>query len=277
MLSKSIFNITDKEAHLHKELWPIFYSLCSSAKLQCSASFEQKAGTGTSWEPEAPGYQAKTEQIQNCVMMLCRSRLLRYLETMQTLGHHGSVVVCTTCSQVSQVWATGWLNLLWHCGPGEGLYLHVHSQRRRKWVPGRIGKASACLNSFQCHAGCRGCVLPGELRWLVNEQVLWPGCLCVWPGDWCFVKDTRPQLPTFALTLGSTFRSETTWDSTSGPCCINCTQRHWHHLHHSGRIMQKTKWYRRNNTTFNKAVSNKTPLLTCILPIKRKQKGRGKD
>ena len=71
----------------------------------------------------------------------------------------------------------GYVSQLLQCGTvfGQALHLHVHSLD-----PGVNGylvgqRLLACLNSFQCHDGNRGCMLPRESSRYWNEQVPWPG------------------------------------------------------------------------------------------------------
>ena len=68
------------------------------------------------------------------------------------------------------------LNLLWCCDPGQSLYPHVHSlDPGVNWNlvgPGRI--LCIWIISNYTMAADQSCVLPGELRWLMNERVLWP-------------------------------------------------------------------------------------------------------
>ena len=74
---------------------------------------------------------------------------------------------------------------------GKALCSHMHSLD-----PGVSGYLVgqwrlACLNSSMCRKMAAGCMLPGELRWLMNEQILWPGGNCVKSGKWRFTLDTR--------------------------------------------------------------------------------------
>ena len=75
------------------------------------------------------------------------------------------------------------LNMLRRCAPRQGTCSHLHSLD-----PGVSGYLVGqwrlvCLNSSVRQKWQPGCVLPGELRWLMNEQVLWPGGNCVKSGE----------------------------------------------------------------------------------------------
>ena len=74
---------------------------------------------------------------------------------------------------------------------GKALCSHLHSLD-----PGVSGYLvgqwrRVCLNSSVRRKWQPGYMLPGELRWLMNEQVLWPGGNCVKSGEWRFALDTR--------------------------------------------------------------------------------------
>ena len=74
---------------------------------------------------------------------------------------------------------------------GKALCSHVHSLD-----PGVSGYLVGqwrlvCLNSSMHQKWQPGCMLPGELRWLLNKQVLWPRGNCVKSGEWRFAIDTR--------------------------------------------------------------------------------------
>ena len=81
--------------------------------------------------------------------------------------------------------------------PGVSGYLvgqceHVHSPD-----PGVSGylvgqwRLVSLNSSVRWKSGSWGCMLPGELRWLMNKQVLWPGGNCMKSGKWRFALDTR--------------------------------------------------------------------------------------
>ena len=63
------------------------------------------------------------------------------------------------------------LNLLWRCAPRQGVYPHVH--------PLDLGVSGYLvgprrlvfeISSVRQHLRLPGCMFPGELRWLMNEQ-----------------------------------------------------------------------------------------------------------
>ena len=92
-----------------------------------------------------------------------------------TWGLRGSVVACVTCKQEIAVRSSAALNVARRCAPRQGTLLtRALSRPRCKWVPGRTVKASVCWNSSVCQRWQPGCMLPRELRWLINEQILWP-------------------------------------------------------------------------------------------------------
>ena len=77
--------------------------------------------------------------------------------------------------------------MLRRCAPRQGTFLtRALSRPRSKWVPGRTVKGS-CVWRVPCAEKWQpGCMVPGELRWLMNEQFLWPGGNCVKSGEWRF-------------------------------------------------------------------------------------------
>ena len=119
------------------------------------------------------------------------------------IGHWKS----TCCSYVGASWLSGSVRdvLARDCGfhprlhcrcsdvvlPGKALCSHVHSLD-----PGISGYLVGqwrlvCLNSSVRRNWQPGCMLPGELRWFMNEHVLWPGGNCAKSGEWRFALDTR--------------------------------------------------------------------------------------
>ena len=101
------------------------------------------------------------------------------------VGRRGSVVACATYKR-------GIAGSIPGCAEyacfdvvllGKALCSHVHSLD-----PGISGYLVGqwrlvCLNSAVRRKWQPGCMLPGELRWLMNEQVLWPGGNCVKSGE----------------------------------------------------------------------------------------------
>ena len=67
-------------------------------------------------------------------------------------------------------------------------------------MPARTEKTCVRVCVFVCVSKCDQfcarkwqppCVLPGEFRWLINEQVLWSGGNFVKSGEWHFALSTR--------------------------------------------------------------------------------------
>ena len=57
----------------------------------------------------------------------------------------------------------------------KALHPYMHSQPRKKWVPGRTENACVCVCTRTCvicvpYLWLPSCVLPRELRWCMNEQ-----------------------------------------------------------------------------------------------------------
>ena len=101
-----------------------------------------------------------------------------------TVGCHGSVVACATYKREIAGLIPSWGELC-----PDIVLLGRHCPHVQSLDPGVSGYLvgqwrCACLNSFVCRKWQPGCMLPRELRWLTNEQVLWPGGNCVKSGKW---------------------------------------------------------------------------------------------
>ena len=120
------------------------------------------------------------------------------------VGRHGSMVVCVMYKQeIADCMFNPWLR--WICSNvvllGKALCSHVRSLN-----PGVSGYLAGqwrllCLNSSMCRKWQPGRMLPGELRSLMNEQVLWLGGNCVKSGKWCFALDIYQQTINLYLCL----------------------------------------------------------------------------
>ena len=91
------------------------------------------------------------------------------------------LVVCTTYKQQIVGLIPSWAEL---CSDivllGKALCRHVHSldPGMSRYLVGQW--RLVCWNGFVRWKWQPGCMLPGELRWLMNEQVLWPVHSLVW-------------------------------------------------------------------------------------------------
>ena len=105
--------------------------------------------------------------------------------------------------------------LHWICSDdvllGKALCPHMHSLNPgvSGYLVGRWGHVRwivPCAEKWQL-----GCMLPGELRWLMIEQVLWPGGNRVKLGTWRFALHTRLYTRTITITFVILYRSWTPW------------------------------------------------------------------
>ena len=134
--------------------------------------------------------------------------------------HNSWRAVCTLCI-CGASWLSGSVRdvqprdcgfhprLHWICSDivllGKALCSHMHSLD-----PGESGYLVGqwrlvCLNSSMHQKWPPGCMLPRELRWLMNKQVLWPGGNCMKSGEWCcaLIPDYNPRGETVHRYIGA--------------------------------------------------------------------------
>ena len=117
----------------------------------------------------------------------------------------------------------GWI-VLRRCVPKQGTCPHKHclDRRVRGYLLGQWRLVR--LNSSARRKWQPGCGLPGELRCLMSEQVLWPGGNCVESGERCFALDTRPFLflpPSMSCLGGHKNHEYDTSECQNHTCTLN--------------------------------------------------------
>ena len=179
--------------HPEKFSVPIIYVgwssfICTSVRYLSANDSPQEKTTTSSGDQSikfqnANAYTSHTHQEDMIVhipwtyVMVCTLPVRNHAHV--CVGHHGSVVACTTYKREVASSIPSWADL---CSDivllGKALCPHMHSLD-----PGVSGYLAGqwklvCLNSSVHRKWQPGCMLPRELRWFINEQVLWPGGNC---------------------------------------------------------------------------------------------------